>query len=445
METIEEPEFAVSRKEEEINKSLVGPPSVILSKPLEVLTQYRGTKVSRVPDMTSRNNPKAGACLSDSSSPTHAPNVACQPSRTAAPRATGLVTRPAAPESTPIRHEKTRATPQTNELDTTLNFTIAQIVKKQLRQGEIKYRIRWEPSWVASDSVFEGNEGRCCVAVQRKFWEVVETLEERIHNGAKEYKVQWKNTWEPARNIDSSEGVKVAAFEADQTDRRRCRDEKLKQRRILTISESDFSSGQVLPQSEEDYAAAQRHVALHWPEIKPHESLDLYPAIFQIQKELLGGKLQAHHRKKSYLTLLASPQVRPLRWRKDYVNSGRTYYFSACRRNALIFQAVGIQNEHDCCSRCTSEEGRVVPFVECVHSSLTQTSWFEGACTNCAIQGRHACEHYTGLGFRGMCLIRTCHSSFSNQSTVWLSNNSPRPSNFTESSASPSSGFHAQQ
>lgn len=410
MDMTEEPGFAVPRKEEEINRSLVGPPSVISSKPLEVLTQYRGTQVSRVLDMTSSNTPKAGASLSDSSSPTHAPSVACQPSRTAAPRATDLATRPAAPESAPIRHEKTQATPQTKELDTTLNFTIAQIVKKQLRQGEIKYRIRWEPSWVAFDSVFEGNEGRCCVAAQRKFWGVVETLEERIHNGVKECKVQWKNTWEPARNVDSSEGVKVAAFEADQTDRRRCRVEKLRQRRILTISESKFPSGRVLPQSDDDYAAAQQHVALYWPEIKPHESLDLYPAILQIQNELLDGRLQARRKRKTWLALLVRPQIRPLRWREEYIKSGRTYNFSRSRRNALILQAVGMQNEHDCCSRCTGEEGRVVLFAECVRSGITQTSWFEDACTNCAIQGRHRCEHYTGLGFRGMCLIRTCHS-----------------------------------
>lgn len=416
MDTTEEPGFSVPGKGDEINRSLVEPPSVISSKSLEIITQYRGTKISRVPDMTSRNTPKAGASLSDSSSPTHAPSVARQPSHTAVPQATDLATRPYAPESAPIRHEKTRTTAQTNELDTMLVFTIARIVRKQLRQGENKYRIRWEPSWVASDSVFEGNEGRCCVAVQGKFWEVVETLEERIHNGVKECRVQWKDTWEPAKNIDSSEGVKVAAFEADQTDRRRCRVEQVRKRRILTISESDFSSGQVLPQSEADYAAAQRHVALHWPEIKPHRSLDLYPAIFTIQKELLGGKLQARQTRKSWLALLVSPQIRPLRWRKDYIHSGKMYYFSGSRRNALIFQAVSIQNEHNCCSRCTGEEGLVVPFAECVRSGLTQTSWFEGACTNCAIQGRHRCEHYTGLGFKGMCLIRTCHSFFCIQS-----------------------------
>lgn len=390
------------RLDEAINSPLVTHPLGVSSKPLTLLlAQPMGTKVSHPLDngVHSTNNdgqplPPA-ATLNVSSSPEQ------RVSEPISPRPNNPQVRSATTEIPTAQSEQSRANPQPNESDKGLLFAISRIVNKQKRHGELKYRIRWEPSWVNIDNVHEGNEGRQCVAVQHKYWNIVEKLRERVRNGVKQCKVRWEDTWEPQTNINPSDEDKVAVFEARRLDRRRSRAQTIRQRRILTIAESNFPRDRVLPQSEEDYAAAQRHVASSWPEIKPHGLLDLYPAIYQIQVELLGGNLKASHGGKTYLSLLNRPQVRKLRWREEYVKSGRTYKYSRCRRNALILQVVGIQDDHDRCSRCSGEEDLVVPFEECIRSGHTQTSWFENSCTNCAIQRGKDCTHYSGMAVRG--------------------------------------------
>lgn len=371
-------------------------PSDPPSKPPELLpAQPMGASLSRPPDLgandTSRN-----------ASSTSLPNTERQPLPTTLLHPNGPRSDPAPAQPSCLPSKEGQAHPKPKAPDSKSSFAISCILDKQKRQGVWKYRIRWEPSWVRFDAVHEGNEGKYVVIHDGKFWEA-EKLEEKVRGGVDGWRVQWKSTWEPLGNINPSEDDKVAAFEAGWAKRSRSRLSRIRYRQILTIAQSNFPEGRLLPQSDEDYAAAQQHVAKYWPEIRPHATLDLYPAIYCIQLELLGGEVKAKHGGKSFHSLLSRRQVRPLVWRTEYVDSGRTYTFRRRRRSALIIQVTGLQSDHDRCLRCSGDDDLVVPFVECVRSEHSQGTWHGDSCPNCAIQNSSDCLHYTGAGTQGEC------------------------------------------
>ncbi|KAM0721575.1 hypothetical protein Q7P37_002500 [Cladosporium fusiforme] len=302
-------------------------------------------------------------------------------------------TKPTVPKPATVRSEQAREKPQPSKLDRKLEFTVLRVVGKRKQEGDVEYSVQWKQSWVPFDSVLEGSEGKRCVAAQSRYWEITGQLEERTQDGIRQCKIQWDNTWEPVENLKNAE-EEVAAFEAGRAKRRGFAEGRVPERRVLTIAESNFPPGRLLPQSEEDYAEAQRHVARYWPEIHPYRSLDLYPAIYCILVEMLGGTLDAIHGGKSIRSLLNCQQVRPLTWREEYVRSGRTYTCTRRRRSALILQVVGVESDHNCCERCSVGGDLVAFFVECVHLSPTEGVWFGGACTNCAIQDSIECAHH---------------------------------------------------
>jgi hypothetical protein len=165
----------------------------------------------------------------------------------------------------------------------------------------------------------------------------------------------------------------------------------VRQRKVLTIWESEFPPGSVLSQSEDDYAASQRWGSMYWPRIRPHRTLDLYPAIYRIHMELADFQDGTPHRGKSYHCLMKLPRLRSLRWRLEFLKSRKPYKFCRRRRASSFIQATGVQIAHHC-THCLHEDS--TPFIECVRTAPDQQSWLNGACANCGTRGNLGCDFH---------------------------------------------------
>ena len=274
------------------------------------------------------------------------------------------------------------------------DFEVKSIRKKH--PGNL-FTVRWKSTWVPLEAIVKGNDKECSyVEADGAKWTIRKELKSRVSNGLQERKVRWTNTKEPLENLANAQEA-ISIFEMIE---RQGLD--VRHRTVLTFEESKFPRGIVRPQSERDYAGSQRWVACTWPRIRPHNTLDLYPAIYQIQMELIALKPRpkANFRGKSYQDLMRRPQVRRLEWREDYIQSGRPFYFSRRKRAALFLQVTGELETNGPCTRCLGE--KLAPFVGCVRTAPNQQSWLGGACANCGTQDSSFClHHHKGVLGRG--------------------------------------------
>lgn len=279
------------------------------------------------------------------------------------------------------------------------NFEVKYIRGKVLVNNKVEYIVRWKPSWISTEFIHpDGDVARLYYKVDGAKWRIKKSLDRRELDGDKQVKVRWADTQEPAKMLNNAREA-IQRFEAKQDTSRSDDGEYVRQRRILTIRDSNFPVGSVLPQTEEDYAASQRWVAPLWPRIHPHESLDLYPAIYRIFMELTELNGGASGCVKSYRWLMKLPQIRPLRWNIDFLESGKLFNCGKRRRASLFIQVTGALAAVQC-KRCLGE--RLPPFVGCVKSQPNVQLWLNGACANCGTQDNGNCD-YHGLhhGQRG--------------------------------------------
>jgi hypothetical protein len=283
------------------------------------------------------------------------------------------------------------------------DFEIKRICRKLLVDQKIGFVVSWKSTWVPVKLIVKGNSVEYpYVDADGTRWNIKETFRRRKKNGIEEVKVRWMKTKEPVEMLSNAQEA-IDAFEADL--RLGGADEiaQVRQRRILTISESRFPRSSVLPQSEEDYAESQRWVSSLWPELRPHKTLDLYPAFYRIHMELANRRRNKRHGGKSYRCLMKLPQVRPLRWSQEFLDSGAS--LNCPRKRASIFvQATGVQIVRHC-TRCSNH--RLAPFIECVRTALDQQRWFNGACANCGTQRNTSCDyHEVFVGRAGVSSLR---------------------------------------
>lgn len=295
------------------------------------------------------------------------------------------------------------------------DFEVERICKKLLADTKVIYEVRWKSSWVPAKLIVEGNDDEYShVDADGIRWYIEESFSYREKNGIEEVKVGWMDTKEPVEMLSNAQQA-IDIFEADL--RLTGADEiaQVRQRTVLTIPESQFPRDSVLSQSEEDYDEAQRWVSSTWPEIRPHERLDLYPAIYRIHMEIASPRRQKKRGGKSYRCLMKLPQLRPLRWNDDFLRSGATLTCCRRKRASLFIQVTGTQVVRHC-SRCS--HGRLTPFLECVQTALDQQLWLNGACANCGTQGNICCDYH------GVFIGRTGNPSNSrythHESICWL-------------------------
>lgn len=276
------------------------------------------------------------------------------------------------------------------------NFEVKYIRGKRLVNNKVEYLVRWKPSWIFTELIYQdGDDGRLYYKVDGAKWRIKKTLDRRELGGDKQVKVRWADTQEPARLLKNAREA-IQHFEAKQETARSDDGEYVRQRKILTIADSNFPVGSILPQTEEDYAASQRWIAPLWPRIHPHETRDLYPAIYRIFMELTELNRGASSCVKSYRWLIELPQIRPLRWNMDFVESGKLFNCGKRRRASLFIQVTGALTTPQC-KRCLGE--RLTPFVGCVKSQPNVQLWLNGACANCGTQDNGNCD-YHGLHHR---------------------------------------------
>lgn len=279
------------------------------------------------------------------------------------------------------------------------DFEVKYIRGKRLVNNKVEYLVRWRSTWIAAKFVHRGSDDEhLLVKANEAKWHIKKTLGRRERDGVRQVKVRWADTHEPARLLSNAREA-IQRFEAKQQKIRNYDGEYVRQRRILTIADSKFPTGSVLPQTEEDYAASQDWIASLWPKILPHETLDLYPAIYRIHMELIELNRGASRGVKSYRCLMKLPQLRPLRWNTDFLDSGKLFNCGKRRRASLFIQVTGaLTTPH--CKRCLGE--KLTPFVGCVKSHPHDQLWLNGACANCGTQDNGNCD-YHGLhhGQRG--------------------------------------------
>jgi len=271
------------------------------------------------------------------------------------------------------------------------DFEVKRICRKVLVDQKVVFVVSWKPTWVPEKLIVEGNNVEYpYVDAGGTRWNIKETSDRREKDGIEEVKVWWMTTKEPVEMLSNAQEA-IDIFEADLRLAGADEGAQVRQRRILTFAESHFPRGSVLPQSEEHYAASQRWVSSLWPEIRPHRTLDLYPAIYRIHMELGSRRRKRKHGGKSYRCLMELPQLRPLRWSEDFLKSGASLKCCRRKRASLFIQATG--TEVVCyCTRCS--HGRLTPFLECVQTSPDQQLWLNGACANCGTQGNLCCDHH---------------------------------------------------
>jgi hypothetical protein len=268
---------------------------------------------------------------------------------------------------------------------------VNKIRKKLFVDNKVLFVVRWKSTWVPATLIIEGNDvDYPCVEADGTKWYIKRTLGREDRDGIEHVKVRWISTREPSEMLKNAQEA-IDLFES----RLHCAEGDdvgdVRQRKVLTIWESEFPPGSVLPQSEDDYAASQLWVSSHWPRIRPHRTLDLYPAIYRIHMELAEFRDGTPHRGKSYRCLMKLPQLRPLRWRLEFLKSRRPYKFCRWRRASLFIQATGVQIAHHC-THCLHEDS--TPFIECVRTAPDQQSWLNGACANCGTRGNLGCDFH---------------------------------------------------
>lgn len=265
--------------------------------------------------------------------------------------------------------------------------------KKHPVNGQTLFSVRWRSTWVPLHAIIKDDDHDCSyVEADGAKWPIRKELGSRIRNGLEERKVRWTSTWEPLENLTNAQEA-IASFEI--TEQQGLDDEQsVRQRVVLTFDESRFPPGIVRHQNDEDYAASQRWVACTWPRIRPHRTLDLYPAIYRIQTELsaLKPRAKANYRRKSYRDFMRRPQVRPLQWSENFIKSGKSFRFGRKKRAALFLQVTGESNINRPCARCLGE--KLAPFVGCVRTAANQVSWLGDACANCGTQDSSYCLHH---------------------------------------------------
>lgn len=294
------------------------------------------------------------------------------------------------------RHQSPQAKLSSGRLHRT-DFEVKHIRRKDVVEGRTLLSVRWRSSWVPLDAIIKGDDEDCAfVEADGAKCYIRKQLDIRTRNGLQERKVRWTSTWEPLENLNNAQEA-IADFEATEHQATLDVEHRVRQRRVLTFEESKFPRGIVRLQSKHDYAASQRWVACTWPMIRPHSTLDLYPAIYRIQMELSAV---ATHGGKSYRSLMRRPQVRPLLWSKEFIEAGKPFPFNRRTRAALFLQATGELDTRNPCTRCLGEKR--APFVGCVRNHTGQQSWLGGACANCGTQDNSTCTHHNkGLLRRG--------------------------------------------
>ena len=278
--------------------------------------------------------------------------------------------------------------------------------KKHPVNRQTLFSVRWRSTWVPLEAIVKGADHGCSyVEADGAKWAIRKELKSRFRNSLEERKVRWTSTWEPLENLANAQEA-IASFEMREQqgldDAQRVR-----QRVVLTFDESRFPRGIVRPQDDDDYAASQRWVACTWPMIRPHGTLDLYPAIYRILMELssLQPRARANYSGKSYRDFMRQPQVRPLQWSENYLKSGRAFRFGRRKRAALFLQVTGELDISRPCARCLGE--KLAPFVGCVRTAANQVSWLGGACANCGTQDSSYCLHHNkGILGRGLSTLR---------------------------------------
>jgi hypothetical protein len=264
------------------------------------------------------------------------------------------------------------------------HFRIKRIIGRQVIDNDAWYDVRWKRSWVPSHLIARSENGCDFIEIDGKNWHIKEIVKSKIKKGVPKQLVRWADdTQEPLLHL----GKALKAVETfEQTP-------KLK-RRVVTFDESLLDQRTVLPQSENDFREAQKHLAKNWPIIEPRNDIDLLPALKQIILEdpehPRSDKLR--HRK-THFTLLDQRQVRHLRWNEAYILSGRLYDCTSPRRNAILLQVVGeTEGRYICCERCMSPTS---PFAECVRDTSDDDPWFNGGCANCgAFEANTTCLHH---------------------------------------------------
>jgi hypothetical protein len=278
--------------------------------------------------------------------------------------------------------------------------------KKPVANGQTLFLVRWRSTWVPLEAIVKSNDHDCSyVEADGAKWSIRKELESRVRNGLEERKVRWSSTWEPLENLANAREA-IVNFEMTE---QQCLDDEqgVRRRTVLTGEESNFPRGMVQPQSEHDYTASQKWVACTWPMIRPHRTLDLYPAIYRIQMELsaLKPRAKANFGGKSYRDFMRQPQVRPLQWSENFMKSGRAFRFGRRKRGALLIQVTGVSDTNCPCTRCLGE--KLAPFVGCVRTAANQVSWLGGACANCGTQDSSYCLHHNkGVQGRGKSSLR---------------------------------------
>jgi len=286
------------------------------------------------------------------------------------------------------------------------DFDVERIGVKFLADEKVIYVVHWKSTWVAAKLIVKGNDMECPhVDADGTRWYIKELYSRREMNGIGKVKVMWMDTEEPVEMLSNAQQA-IVIFEADLKLAGVDQVAQVRQRRVLTIPESQFPRGSVLPQSEEDYAEAQRWVSTLWPEIRPHARLDLYPAIYKIHMERASRRRNKTHGGKSYRCLMKLPQLRPLRWSDDFLESGALLKCCRRKRASLFIQATGTEVARHC-SRCL--HGKLTPFVECVQTAPDQQLWLNGACANCGTLRNASCDYHgvfvgrTGIPSNGRC------------------------------------------
>jgi hypothetical protein len=193
------------------------------------------------------------------------------------------------------------------------DFEVKRIYKKLLVDQTAVFIVPWKSTWVPAQLIVKGKRVEYpYVDADGTRWYIKRTYGHRHENGIEEVKARWVNTKKPSEMLSNAQEA-IDIFEADLQLAGAGELAQVQQRRVLTHRESHFPRGSILPQSEKDYAAAQPWVSSTWPEIRPHKTLDLYPAIYRIHMELADLELKPRHRGKSYRCLMKLPQLRPLR------------------------------------------------------------------------------------------------------------------------------------
>lgn len=288
------------------------------------------------------------------------------------------------------------------------DFEVKRIRRKLLVNNKVVFVVRWKSTWLPAKLIIHGDDLEYSrVEADGTRWYIKRTLGRREFDGVQQRKVRWMDTQEPQEMLSNAQEA-IALFEASLQMAGVDEHAIMRQRKVLTILESKFPHGSVLPQSEEDYATSQRWVASLWPKIRPHRTLDLYPAIYRIHMELAVLKPGRGRCGKSYRCLLKLPQLRPLQWHQDYLDSGKLFACGRRSRASLFIQATGVHDPS--CTRCLGE--RITPFLGCVRSAPDQQLWLNGACANCGTQDNGDCDyHRRGKGHRSKSSFQKVHTA----------------------------------